>query len=84
MLKQKLNTVAKELYKNIKTWPRDQGLLNHLLYSLEYVKNKKVDIFDYRYNSSAYNNTDTYDKIKLLHYHDPQTLAEALNHRAIS
>jgi len=81
VLKNKICTSANDNYAQIRAWPRDQGLLNHLLYSLEYIKQKKVELFDYRYNSSAYNNASTYGNIKLLHYHKSETLNEALTHR---
>lgn len=83
-LKERLCLAAQEIHTKLTTWPYDQGVLNHLLYSLEYVKNKKVEIFDYRYNSSAYNHKNTYKAIKLLHYHKPETLQEALNYRVLN
>ena len=81
-LKDKLQTVSKEIYKQVDSWPMEQGVLNHLIYS-DYVDKGLVKIFDFTYNTSAYNthifNNNLEKNVKLLHYHKPSVLDEFLS-----
>lgn len=83
ILKERLHDLSKNLHTKITSWPMEQGILNHVLYSDGYINTDLVKVFNYVYNTSAYNKGILRERniksLKLLHYHSEETFNQFEN-----